>query len=96
MPGPAPRALAALLLAASVGLASPQNVRGDARDGGSPPPADGGVPAPDGGAVHDPDQEVIDHLDELEQLELLQHLGLLDASGEDEAPAKPPPRGSPR
>lgn len=96
MPGPAPRALAALLLAASVGLASPQNVRGDARDGGSLPPADGGVPTPVGGAVHDPDQEVIDHLDELEQLELLQHLGLLDASGEDEAPAKPPPRGSPR
>lgn len=91
MPGPAPRALAALLLAAWAGLAAAPGALGEERDGGSPPPADRGTPTPDGGAARDPDQEVIDHLDELQQLELLQHLGLLDASGEDEAPSTPQP-----
>ena len=94
------RALVALSVAGWMGLAAAatQSARTEDRaDGGSPaPPADGGTRAADGGAARDPDQEVIDHLDELEQLDLLQQLGLLDPSGEDEAPATPQPKGTSR
>ena len=93
------RALVALSVAGWMGLAAAtQSAQGEDRaDGGSPaPPADGGTRAADGGAARDPDQEVIDHLDELEQLDLLQQLGLLDPSGEDEAPATPQPKGTSR
>jgi len=100
MAGRIARELAALSAAACVGLAAggSQTTRAeDHADGGPPaPPADGGARAADGGAARDSDQEVIDHLDELEKLELLQHLGLLDPSGEDDAPAAPPARASPR
>ena len=89
---------AVVLLAVSIaltGAASPPT-RGEERDGGSPLLADGGTVPFDGGASRDPDQEVIDHLDELQRLELLEHLGLFDESGEDEPPPgnrrkSPPP-----
>lgn len=68
------RKLAALLLvAAATALASPRaRAEGGPGDGGS---QTGG--APDAGAS-DPDQEIVDHLDELENLELLQNLELFD------------------
>ena len=91
-----PSLLGALLLAASpafardeaVGAAQlrtaerarPSGAREDARphaaDAGAGPPA---ADAP--GA--DPDQEIIDHLDELQQMELLQNLELFDPKAEE-------------
>jgi hypothetical protein len=46
-------------------------------DGGSPDSGSPDTGAPDAGAP-DPDQEVIEHLDEVEQLELLRNLELFD------------------
>jgi hypothetical protein len=65
--------------------------------GAQPPPQpDAGPERADGGTAPDPDAEVISHLEELEQLELLQHLGLLDPAGEDDQPAAPSDGGSRR
>jgi hypothetical protein len=88
--------LAAALLAVLLAL-SPQDGGtaprdgGTASDGGSEGQADGGVDggsagaekggeSADGGA--DPDAEIVRHLDELEALELLQHLELFDTRAE--------------
>jgi hypothetical protein len=62
--GALPFVLAAVLASAS-----------GARGGGTAdPPPD---PAPDAGTA-DPDQEIVDHLDEIVNLELLQNLELFD------------------
>jgi hypothetical protein len=71
----------ALLLAAAQARAAED---GDPRpDGGAPPARDGGRPD---------DAAVIEHLDELQQLELLENLGLVDPSGDDDAPPPSAPR----
>ncbi len=50
----------------------------------APPPAPPPAPAPD------PDAELLQHLEELEQLDLLRNLELFDAGEEEPAPEAPP------
>jgi hypothetical protein len=68
----------ALLVALALRLAA------DARDGGAPDAGgrDGGAAPADAGV--DPDQEVIDHLDELQDLELLENLELFEEPAAEE------------
>ena len=73
------RAALPLVLALSLlaGAGSP-SARPDRRPARSAPDAG---PAPDAGS-RDPDQEVIDHLDEIQELDLLQNLELFGAGDE--------------
>ena len=80
--------LLALLVALSQqdgGPAPPRDggTTADVREGGRTDGGEGGDPAdggPDGGA--DADSEVVRHLDEIENLELLQNLDLFDTKAE--------------
>ncbi len=87
------RAALPSLLAAAL-LAVPPAFAGDQPDGGTgrraaedarPSKAGAGTakgPADAGSA--DPDQEIIEHLDELQQMELLENLELFDPKAEEE------------
>ncbi|HTP29881.1 MAG TPA: hypothetical protein VMK12_30010 [Anaeromyxobacteraceae bacterium] len=68
------RAAFALALAAFLAAAASPRPGGDATDTFAP---DAGSP------VRDPDQELIDHWDEIENLELLQNLELFDPQADD-------------
>ncbi len=87
------RRAALLSLLAAMPLAAAPTFAADQPDAGARPRAGEGVgprkagasaaqhPA-DGGSA-DPDQEIIDHLDELQQLELLENLELFDPKADE-------------